>query len=70
MLQVPQKAIARLQNNEIKEENLNKLNRKIDSIMNILSGKIKAELKLQDATGAELVFADLDTTCLHLLMQK
>jgi hypothetical protein len=63
MLQVPQKAIARLQNNEIKEENLmNKLNRKIDSIMNMLSGKIKAELKLQDATGAELVFADLDTT--------
>jgi hypothetical protein len=44
------------QNNEIKEENLmNKLNRKIDSIMNMLSGKIKAELKLQDATGAELV---------------
>jgi hypothetical protein len=34
------KAIARLQNNEIKEENLmNKLNRKIDSIMNMLSGK-------------------------------
>jgi hypothetical protein len=32
------KAIA--QNNEIKEENLmNKLNRKIDSIMNMLSGK-------------------------------
>jgi hypothetical protein len=30
MLQVPQKAIARLQNNEIKEENLmNKLNRKL-----------------------------------------
>jgi hypothetical protein len=24
--------------------------------MNMLSGKIKAELKLQDATGAELVF--------------
>jgi hypothetical protein len=43
----------RLQNNEIKEEN--ELNRKIDSIMNMLSGKIKAELKLQDATGAELV---------------
>jgi hypothetical protein len=63
MLQVPQKTIARLQNNEIKEENLmNKLNRKIDSIMNMLSGKIKAELKLQDATGAELVFSDLDTT--------
>jgi hypothetical protein len=40
---------------------MNKLNRKIDSIMNMLSG-IKAELKLQDATGAELVFADLDTT--------
>jgi hypothetical protein len=37
---------------KIKEENLmNKLNRKIDSIMNMLSGKIKAELKLQDATG-------------------
>jgi ATP-dependent protease ClpP protease subunit len=63
MLQVPQKAIARLQNNEIKEENLmNKLNRKIDSIMNMLSGKIKAELKLQDAVGVELVFADLDAT--------
>jgi hypothetical protein len=49
------KAIARLQNNEIKENLMNKLNRKIDSIMNMLSGKIKAELKLQDATGAELV---------------
>jgi hypothetical protein len=36
------KKAARLQNNEIKEENLmNKLNRKIDSIMNMLSGKIK-----------------------------
>jgi hypothetical protein len=46
--------IARLQNNEIKEENLmNKLNRKM-IVMNMLSGKIKAELKLQDATGAEL----------------
>jgi hypothetical protein len=29
---------------------MNKLNRKIDSIMNMLSGKIKAELKLQDAS--------------------
>jgi hypothetical protein len=50
-----QKAIARLQNNEIKEENLMNKLKKIDSIMNMLSGKIKAELKLQDATGAELV---------------
>jgi hypothetical protein len=55
MLQVPQKkTIARLQNNEIKEENLmNKLNRKLIAL-NMLSGKI-TELKLQD-------FADLDTT--------
>jgi hypothetical protein len=30
----------------------------------MLSGKIKAELKLQDATGAELLFADLDTLML------
>jgi hypothetical protein len=32
--------------------------------MNMLSGKptVKAELKLQDATGVELVFADLEPT--------
>jgi hypothetical protein len=48
---------------------MNKLKEK-DSIMNMLSGKIKAELKLQDATGAELVFADLEQQMLHLLMQK
>ncbi len=67
-LQVAQKAVARLNNNkkeEEKEESLmNKLNKKIDSIMNMLSGNptIKAELKLQDATGVELVFADLEPT--------
>ncbi|QIH37880.1 Clp protease ClpP [Flavobacterium sp. Sr18] len=65
-LQVAQKAVARLNNNkeEIEESLMNKLNKKIDSIMNMLSGNptIKAELKLQDATGVELVFADLDPT--------
>jgi ATP-dependent protease ClpP protease subunit len=65
-LQVAQKAVARLHNNkEEKEESLmNKLNKKIDALMNMVSGKlnIKAELILQDATGVELVFADLDAT--------
>jgi ATP-dependent Clp protease protease subunit len=65
-LQVAQKAVARLHNNkEEKEESLmNKLNKKIDALMNLVSGKlnIKAELILQDATGVELVFADLEAT--------
>ncbi len=60
-LQTVQKAVARLQNN--KEENednfMNKISRKLDSIMNMLTGKVKAELVLQDATGVSLVFPDL-----------
>jgi hypothetical protein len=36
----------------------------------MLSGKIKAELKLQDATGAELCFTDLDTTDVYLLVKS
>lgn len=64
-LQKPQLAVAKLQNNENnkeeKEETLmNKLNKKIDQIMNLLSGKIKAELILQDATGVEIVFPELN----------
>jgi len=60
-LQKPQLAVAKLHNNENKEDQtlMNKLNKKIDQIMNLLSGKIKAELKLQDATGVEIVFPEL-----------
>jgi ATP-dependent protease ClpP protease subunit len=65
-LQVAQKAVAKLKNNnkeEKEEENfMNKISRKLDNIFNMLSGKIKAELRLQDATGVELVFADLDSS--------
>lgn len=63
-LQVAQKAVAKL-HNENKENQkglMTKLNEKIDKLMNLLSGKIKAELILQDATGLELVFPDLDST--------
>lgn len=61
-LQAPQLAVARLHNNEEKQEQkslMNKLNAKIDSLMNMLSGKIKAELVLQDATAISLTFPDL-----------
>lgn len=63
-LQVAPKAVAILHNNkEEKEESLmTKLNKKIDALMNLVSKKIKAELVLQDATGVELVFPDLDAT--------
>jgi ATP-dependent protease ClpP protease subunit len=60
------KAVAILNNKEQKEQEnfMNKITKKLDSILNMLSGKveIKAELKLQDATGVELVFADLEST--------
>lgn len=63
-LQKPQMAVAKLhtqENNDTKKEEtlMNKLNRKIDQIMNLLSGKIKAELVLQDGTGLEIIFPDL-----------
>ena len=60
-IQPAQLAVAKLHNNkEEKEESLmNKLERKLDSILNMLSGKPKAELRLQDATGVEIVFPDL-----------
>ncbi|MEC4048758.1 ATP-dependent Clp protease proteolytic subunit [Flavobacterium sp. SUN046] len=61
MIEQPQLAVAKLHNNiEEKEQSLmNKLERKLDSILNMLSGKPKAELRLQDATGVEIVFPDL-----------
>lgn len=62
-LQTPQLAVAKTHNNENnaqeKETLMNKLNAKIDRIMNLLSGKIKAELVLQDATGIEIIFPEL-----------
>jgi ATP-dependent protease ClpP protease subunit len=62
-LSVTQKAIARLNNKEEKvDENfMNKVQRKLDSILNKLSGKpeIKNELVLQDVTGLEIVFPEL-----------
>lgn len=65
-LQVQQKAVARLHNNDPKEDEslMNKLNRKFDDLMKILNPKptIKAELILQDAVGVELVFSDLEAT--------
>lgn len=63
-LQVAPQAVAILRNNkEQKEESLmNKLNKKIDALMNLVSGKIKSELILQDATSIELVFPDLEAT--------
>lgn len=63
-LQVAPQAVAILHNNkENKEESLmTKLNKKIDALMNMVSGKIKSELILQDATSIELVFPDLEAT--------
>ncbi len=61
-LQVAPQAVAILHNNkENKESLMTKLNKKIDALMNMLSGKIKSELILQDATGVELVFPELDS---------
>lgn len=63
-LKVAQKAVAKLHNNnnENKQSLMNKIEQKLESIMNLLTGKIKAELILQDATGVELVFPDLEST--------
>ncbi|RAK21602.1 ATP-dependent protease ClpP protease subunit [Flavobacterium aquaticum] len=60
-LQKPQMAVAKLHNIEEKEEEglMKKLNKKLDSIMNMLTGKIKAELILQDGTGMEIIFPEL-----------
>lgn len=60
------KAVAILKNNEENNEEslMTKLERKIDNLFNMLSGKsqIKAELILQDSTGVELIFTDLEAT--------
>ena len=73
-LMVAQKAVARLHNNTPKEDEslMTKLNKKIDSIMNLLSGKpaFKAELILQDATGIELVFSGLEATDVATVDEK
>ena len=60
MIQPQAKAVARLKNNENKEDEslMNKLERKVAAIYNKVFG-IKAELVLQDATAAELTFPDL-----------
>ncbi|MCG2611502.1 ATP-dependent Clp protease proteolytic subunit [Flavobacterium sp. SM15] len=62
-LEVPLKAVAKLHNNENEnnESLMNKLTKKLDAIWNKLNG-IKAELVLQDATGVELVFPDLEAS--------
>lgn len=61
-LEEPFKAVAKLNNKEENNESLmNKLSKKIDAIWNKLNG-IKAELVLQDATGVDLVFPDLEPT--------
>lgn len=68
-LSLQQKAVAMLainrNNKEIKEESLmNKLNKKIDRLMNMISGKstIKNLKVVQDGTGVEMSFPDLDAT--------
>lgn len=61
-IQAAPKAVAKLINNKKEDESLmNKLTKKLSQIFNKLNG-IKAELVLQDATGAELVFPDLEAS--------
>lgn len=73
-LQPAQLAVAKLHNNkDQKEESLmNKLEKKLDSIMNMLTGKpaIKAELVLQDATGVSITFPDLSGSDVPVLEDK
>lgn len=73
-LQPAQIAVAKLHNNkDQKEESLmNKLEKKLDSIMNMLTGKpaIKAELVLQDATGVSITFPDLSGSDVPVLEDK
>ena len=73
-LQPAQLAVAKLHNNkDQKEESLmNKLEKKLDSIMNMLTGKpaIKAELVLQDATGVSITFPDLSGSDVPALEDK
>lgn len=69
-IQVAPKAVAKLNNKKEEDESLmNKLNKKINQIFNKLSG-VKAELVLQDATGAELVFPDLEPTDIAQVDEK
>jgi ATP-dependent protease ClpP protease subunit len=62
-LEVPLKAVAKLHNNknENNESLMNKIQKKLDAILNKLTG-VKAELILQDATGVELVFPELQAS--------
>jgi ATP-dependent Clp protease protease subunit len=73
-LQAPQLAVAKLHNNEEKIEQslMNKLNAKLDSIMNMLTGKpaIKAELVLQDGTGVSITFPELSGSDVPALEDK
>jgi len=59
-IQPQMKAVAMINNKKEEDESLmNKLNKKLSQIFNKLSGA-RAELILQDATGTELVFPDLE----------
>lgn len=61
-LEIPLKAVAKLHTpKENNDSIMNKLTKKIDQIWNKLNG-IKAELVLQDATGLELVFPELEAS--------
>ncbi|MEW5675567.1 ATP-dependent Clp protease proteolytic subunit [Flavobacterium enshiense] len=61
-LEVPLKAVAKLHTQKENNDSImNKLTKKIDQIWNKLNG-IKNELILQDATGLELVFPELESS--------
>jgi len=62
-LEIPFKAVAKLHNNKENNEQslMNKLTKTVDAIYNKVFG-IKAELVLQDATGLELVFPNLEAS--------
>ena len=61
-IQPAQRAVAMINNKNKEDESLmNKFLKKASQILNKISG-IKAELTLQDATGVELVFPDLEPT--------
>lgn len=62
-LQPAQLAVAKLHNEKEKETLMNKVMNKLDNILNVLKGKkVKAELVIQDATGIDLVFPNLEST--------
>lgn len=62
-IQPQQKAVAKLNNEKEKQETLmNKLNKKLNQILSVLTPAIKAELILQDSTGVEIIFTELIET--------